>query len=62
MTDAQKKRAAFVEFRRGIIALVRFGVAYFGCSYLDLLPAEATATPAPVYGAPTITPPAEYRG
>ena len=56
MTDAEKKRAQFVEFRRGIIALIRYGVAVYGCSYSDFLPAEATSTPAPVYSGATVTP------
>ena len=56
MTDAEKKRAQFVEFRRGVLALIRYGVAVYGCSYSDFLPAEATPTPAPVYSGTTVTP------
>jgi hypothetical protein len=56
LTDAQRKRAEFVEFRRGIIALLRYGVMTYGVSYADLLPSEITATPAPEYAAPTSTP------
>jgi hypothetical protein len=62
MSDAEKKRAYFVEVRRGLGIILRASVAYFGVGYLDLLPREATATPEPVYSAPHATPAAEFRG
>lgn len=62
LTPAEKKRAYFVEVRRGLGILLRATVAYFGVSYSDLLPAEATTTPAPVFAPATGTPAAEFQG
>ena len=56
MTDSEKKRAFFVEVRRGLGIILRASVVYFGVGYSDLLPAEATPTPAPVYSGTTVTP------
>jgi hypothetical protein len=56
MTTDQKKRAYFVEVRRGLGIILRASVVYFGVSYSDILPPEITATPAPEYAAPTSTP------
>jgi hypothetical protein len=40
-TPGDLRRAYYVEVRRAIGILLRATVAYYGCSYMDLLPPEA---------------------
>jgi hypothetical protein len=62
LTAAQRKRAFFVEVRRGLAILLKASVEYFGVEYMELLPTAAFTAPAPVYSAPTSTPAPEYGG
>lgn len=55
-TPAQLRRNFHVELRRGLGIILRASVIYFGVSYADLLPPEATATLAPTWSATTATP------
>lgn len=41
LSPADARRAYYVEVRRAIGILLRATVAYFACSYMDLLPPEA---------------------
>ena len=60
MTDSEKKRAFFVEVRRGLGIILRASVVFFGVGYSDLLPAEVTVTPAPAFAEPATTPAVGY--
>jgi len=42
LTEQDKRRAFFIELRRGLGIILKAAVVYFGVSYGDLLPREAS--------------------